>query len=156
MITLHTNHQPLHATLLALAMTLSLGCDTTQSAGLEDLEDLEAVLELSPTQDLVEVEDLGLVAFDGLDLSEAADEPQAFGSGCTLLRPAAWYGSVMCVEYQLPAGLPGALHPMDDGESFITYSDNSGGGFGIGHARISCNDGTISIETLSCFNGEIP
>ena len=161
MNTSRITYPSLHTILFGLTMAMPLGCDPSEGSGPDRLEEHAAELELSPSQDLVEVEDADALAFDAVepfDLeAEVVDaEVEAAGDGCTLLRPAAWYGSgVTCVEYYKAPGSPADLLPMSDGQSFITYSGLSGPGLGTGSARITCNDGAISIQKLSCSAGVI-
>ncbi|MEM9460333.1 MAG: hypothetical protein AAGF11_39545 [Myxococcota bacterium] len=135
-------------------MTLSLGCDPTDSDELRKVEDLGAALELSPNQDLVDIEGSDAVAFDSIESFDIKAETQPLESGCTLLRPASWYGpGITCAEYfKAPGGLLDTL-PMSNGQSFITNAGYTFPGPGTGHARISCNNGNISIQALSCQGG---
>lgn len=153
MLTLDTSPQrPLQA-LFALAMMLPLGCDT-EEAGREGLVDHTAALELSPSQDLVDDPDiLAFEAIEAIDSFDIEADVQALGSGCTLLRPAAWWlNGTTCVEYYHNPQLPADTLPMLDGQSFITESTFLGTGF----ARITCTDGVITIQRLSCYDGGNP
>jgi hypothetical protein len=132
-------------------MMLPLGCDTTESGGREGFADHEAALELSPSQDLVD--DPDIVAFEAVDSFDIEADVQALGSGCTLLRPAAWSGNgTTCVEYYHNPALPPDTLPMYDSQSFITESTY----LGTGSARITCTDGVITIQKLSCYSDGSP
>ncbi|MEM9460334.1 MAG: hypothetical protein AAGF11_39550 [Myxococcota bacterium] len=152
--------QSFQTTLLALGMTLSLGCDSTDSDESPPVEDLAAALELSPNQDLVELEGSDAIAFEAVESDEPFDikaEAQSFGANCTLLRPAAWFGpNITCAEYYSAPGGPPQYYPMNDGDSFITEAGHTTPAGGSGSARIRCNNGTISIQSLGCFGGGNP
>lgn len=156
-----TFHHPLKTTLLAMAMAMPLGCDSGEPDGSDGLEQSIAALELSPNQDLVELEEDEAVAFEAIDGIDEIDEfradidAQAAGS-CTLLRPAGWSKpGHSCAEYYLPSGGQAGQLPMSNGETFITHAGYVFPGPGTGHARISCNNGNISIQSLSCQGGII-
>jgi len=152
MNTSRTIRNPLLTTLFGLAMALPLGCDPSE--GPEGIDEDVAALELSPSQDLVELEEADAVAFDAIEPFDLEAEVQTFGAGCTLLRPAGWHKSgTNCVEYYKAPGSPPDQLPMSDGQSFITHSGYTGGGLGTGSALISCNDGSISIQAISCSGG---
>lgn len=154
MNTSRTTHHPLQTILFGLAVALPLGCDPSEGPEPEGLELQAAALELSPSQDLVELDEAEAVAFDAVDSFDLEADVQAFGAGCTLLRPAGWHGvGVSCVEYYKAPGSPPDLLSMSDGQSFITHSGYSGPGIGTGSARISCDDGVISIQAISCVGG---
>lgn len=143
---------------LALGLILPFGCDIDNDVEREGIEQSVAALELSPNQDLVESEDSDAVAFEAIESSDdLVDDAQPLESGCTLLRPAGWSGpGIHCAEYFLPpGGTPGTL-PMSNGQSFITGAGYTFPAPGYGFARISCNNGSISIESLSCTSGIIP
>lgn len=145
----HPIRQPLK-TLLALAVLLPLGCDTEDTDDAEGREAHVVALELSPSQDLVDDPDVS--AFEGIDAIDdlEIETDTQFGAGCTLLRPAAWYGpGATCVEYFLPHGSPPGMLPMADGQTFLTDSTY----LGTGTARITCTNGAIKIKALSCYEG---
>lgn len=152
-----TIHHPLQMTLFGLVLALPLGCDPSEAPGPDGLADVVAALELSPSQDLLELEEADAVAFDAepFDL-EAEVGAQASGAGCTLLRPVGWHKSgTNCVEYYKAPGSPPDQLPMSHGQSFTAYSGYSGGGLGTGSAQVSCNNGSISIQAISCVPGGV-
>jgi len=79
-------------------------------------------------------------------------EVQAMRAGCTLLRPVGWsVGQNSCAEYCLRPGGPPRRTPMDDGderELFATCNSS-------GRARAFCNDGRISVQPISCIEGNV-
>lgn len=158
MLTLRTSPKAPLMSLFAVTMVLSLGCD--EAADRDGLENRADVLELSPSQDFVDGYD-GL-AFEAIEssgfASDAADpEVQPFGADCTLLRPVWWSSPhATCVEYYKPPHKPADTLEMDHGDSFITTAGFSGGGLGSGDARITCTNGQISIQTISCVTDIIP
>lgn len=144
-----TRYSPL-AMLAAIAM--SWGCDSVDETEQIALDELVDALDRSPTQELAQTGEEDLLAFDAVSDTDAKGGSQALTGGCTLLRPAAWHqNGATCVEYYKKAGSPPDTLAMSDGQSFISYSHY----LGSGSALISCNSGSISIETISCRNGPI-
>jgi hypothetical protein len=157
-------YRPLQVTLFALALPSPLGCSPAELGEKKQPESLEVVRASGSNQTSIELADVEAEAFavadgskvDSLDAPDALGaEPNAVASGgCTLLRPAGWTRrGVSCAEYYSPVGAPPDTLPMSNGESFIASAGYTFPSGGYGEARISCTNGHISIQPLSCFAG---
>ncbi len=156
----HATRRPLQTALFALTALAAFGCDAARSEKEERLENLGAAPEPAsaerPAAALEASDDAEVDSFETARPFDDDSDAVATG-GCVLLRPAGWSGGgTSCAEYYLRSGSPPGTLSMTNGQSFFTSARYTSPSGGHGEALISCNNGSITIQALSCGAGAEP